>query len=348
VPEQPAYLVALEQFRKSLLTRERASAVRMVNAYGDIYSKLQEQITALLDQIATLDEPSKEQVLRLARYKTLRRQVIEQLDRYGVIADNELMTGAREAIRAAGVEARALTEASLPGVKAIDSRIMATWNRLPDAAVETMIGFLQDDAPLRQGLRTQLGTAVADAVEKELVNAVALGRNPRQTAAVLRKQLGQGLTWSLRTARTAQIYAYREATRANYAANSQVVRGWYWRSAQIPGRTCLSCLAMDDGTVHPVTETLNDHDNGLCYMLPCPVSYKELGLDISDPVRNVQTGEQWFRSLPEAKQRAIMGKGKYEAWQEGKFEFKQLSRTQPHSVWGEVRSETPLKELVAA
>jgi hypothetical protein len=41
-----------------------------------------------------------------------------------------------------------------------------------------------------------------------------------------------------------------------------------------------------------------------------------------------------------------MGATKFEAWKEGKFEFGNLSSTHTDDVYGEMRGETPLKDLI--
>lgn len=343
---QPEFVAALERFRRALLARERAAAVRLVNAYGRVYARLQRDIEALADEIATMDAPTKEQVRRMARYRSLLRQIEEEVNRFAVLVEAEIDEGARAAIQAAAVEARTLTQLSLPGMEAVDAQIMATWNRLPTQAIETMLGFLADDAPLKAALRTQFGAAVAEHVGQKLLEGVARGFNPRKTAEAIRQAAGKGLTDALRLSRTAQVYAYREATRAHYAANPQIVRRWVWRSAR-DGRTCAACLAMD-GQVFEHQDRLGGHWNCRCVMEPVTVTYAELGLDVPEPARDTTTGEEWFKQQPATVQREILGKGKYEAWRAGKFEFRQLATERDDPVWGSTRIETPLKELLAA
>ena len=83
-------------------------------------------------------------------------------------------------------------------------------------------------------------------------------------------------------------------------------------------------------------------------MVPVPVTYRELGLDVDEPAPVLEhaDGEAWLRAQPESTQRQILGQGKYEAWQAGKFDFAQLSKETTDAVWGVVRTETPLKDLV--
>ena len=59
-----------------------------------------------------------------------------------------------------------------------------------------------------------------------------------------------------------------------------------------------------------------------------------------------QTGEQWFTSQPEATQRAMMGPGKYEAWQGGQFDFAALTGQHDDAVFGTMKIEQTLKNLV--
>ena len=136
--------------------------------------------------------------------------------------------------------------------------------------------------------------------------------------------------------RTVQLYSYREATRANYIANSDVVEGWIWH-ADLSPTTCAECIAMH-GTFHANDETLNDHHNGRCSMIPVVKGF--------DRITEEGAGEAWFNAQPESVQRDMLGPGKYEAWKEGQFDFSQLVSTQNDPVYGEMRVEATLKELL--
>lgn len=342
-------LAVSEQFRRALLAQERQAATRLVRAYGGIWTRLQSQIEALtteLDTLAAKGELSPAKVARLGRLKNLERQIAEEVSKYGIYAEQEIAQGATAAIQQAQRDARALTQAALPGLAPLDAAIMARWQSLNPAAVESLLGFLADDSPLKRGLVKDLGPAVAERVGEKLLEGIALGYNPRKVASIIQHEVGQGLTWSLRTARTVQVNAYREATRASYIANEEIVPRWEWRSAR-DERTCASCVAMD-GTVHKANERLNDHWQGRCVMLPLPVSYRDLGFDVDEPpAEDEPTGEAWFAAQSPATQKAILGAGKYEAWQAGKFDFAQLSQEVSDPVWGAMRVEAPLKDLVS-
>jgi hypothetical protein len=177
------------------------------------------------------------------------------------------------------------------------------------------------------------------------VEGIALGYNPRKVAGIIEQELGQGLDWCLRTARTAQLYAYREGTRAAYLANPEIVTGWEWLATK-DERTCMSCIAMD-GTIHKADERLNDHHNGRCAMLPLVVDYADLGLNV--PRRSAeprQTASQWFAEQDEMMQKGMMGEAKWEAWKGGKFKLQDVTGEHTDRVYGPMRVERSLVDIL--
>jgi hypothetical protein len=376
MPELTALLLA-EQYRSQLLSRERAAAVRLTNAYGAIYSRLKVQIDSLTAELDTLQkrgELSVWKVGKLSRLKALKGQILDEMQRYSAVVGNEMDLSARAAVAAAQQNGYHVVQAALPGVPEIDARIMANWQRLDPAAVESMLGFLSPQGKLKQGLQTEFGPAIADGVEQKLIDSVAFGYNPRKTATAIVQQLGIGLVSALRTTRTAQLMAYRESTRAAYMANPEIVKGWRWHAAR-DSRTCMGCIAMD-GTLHKPDERLNDHWNGRCTMIPVTLDYSDLGLKVpprvptdqwlasqpedkqrqylgkrydawkSGETRFSESAADWFKRQPEAAQKEQMGKGRYEAWKAGQFDLKDMSMLVPDTIWGNMRVATPLKLLV--
>ncbi len=339
MPDHPV-LAAAQQFRVAALARERQAASRLVQTYGRAYAKMGDSIKALEHQIIGLDDPNRTDVTRLASVRSLRRQVEAEITRFAAYADTEISRGATEAIAAGLKDSRAMAAASMgnsgPGQRAL----ITAWDMLPTESVETMLGFLSDDSPLHTALTKRLGPAVAQRMSDALVDGIVLGMNPRKVAEIVRRELGVGLSWALTTARTAQLYAYREATRANYMANSHIVSGWTWLSA-LDRRTCMSCINQH-GSVHPVSESLNDHHNGRCVAIPNVRQAAALGL----PRPEIEPGEQWFRRQSEPMQRQMMGPGMFDAWLAGKVAFGDLSQPYNDPVYGEMLREASLKGLL--
>ena len=335
----PSTLIdVVERHRKELLDHVDASMRRLIEAYGQIYKRLGAQQDALLAELELLaaggTRPAREAALR--RVEALRNQIEHEVARYAIYADQETERAAREAIGMALDTRMAEIQAAIPSL-VLRPRVAAEFNRLNVDAVESMMGFLRDDSPLHERFTTLLGRDVANRVSEKLTEAIALGVNPRKVARdLVREGMGEGLTWALRTSRTAQLWAYREGQRASDIANKDIVDGWVWVAAR-DNRVCMSCLAMH-GTEHSPYEVLNDHYNGRCARVP---KVKGVG---APPI---PSGEEWFKSLPEERQRKLMGPGMHDAWKAGQFRFKDLSVPYEDKVYGTMRRQAGLKEVLA-
>lgn len=342
MPEHPT-IEAAERFRRALLAMERQQAVRYVQAYGQIVQELQVMIEALTAEISLMEEPKAWKVARLARWKSLRAQIVSEISRFGNFVDTDLQAQIGQQVALGLQHAQQMALAGIPEPMA--AALRAEWNRLPTEAVLRMMGFLAPGSPLRESLVTQLGEAVASQVERRLLLGVALGWNPRKIASAISRELGQGLAWALRTARTAQLWAYREANRASYVANSDIVGGWIWHAA-LDERTCMSCVAMH-GTLHRPDEVLNDHHNGRCAMVPVTKSWEELGFrGLPDTRPQIQSGRDWFEGLSAAQQQGYMGGAMWDAWQAGRIGWDDFSREHEDGVYGLMRVMPSLRELL--
>lgn len=336
------------RLRAELLRNEREAALRLVRAYGASYQRLLPAIDALDAEIAAMDargEVTAAQVAKLGRLKSLRRQVDAEIQRFIPILQNETEQGIRDAIDMAQSHAPQVVQAALPGVGAVDAQIMARFQRLNPAAVEALLGFTDPRSPLMRGMLTAYPD-VAQGVADALVQGLALGYNPRKVARIVQREFGVGLDSALRTTRTAQLNAYREATRATWLANPGIVKGWEWYATR-DSRTCMSCIAMD-GTKHKPTEQLNDHWNGRCVAIPITATYRDLGIAVDMPRNEQPTAAQWFTEQDEGTQRQMMGKGKYELWRSGSLRLADLTTTANDPVWGPMRVETTLAALTPA
>ncbi len=343
MPDHPV-IDAAQQFREQLLRGERQQAMRYVQAYAQIARDLQDQIDALAAELALMDEPKAWKVAQLARWKSLKAQIAREIDKFGAFVATDLQAQIAEQVALGLQHAEQLTLAGIP--KPLADAIRLNWNRLPAEAVLRMLGFLQPGSPLNESLTSQLGAAVAEQVSKALLRGIALGWNPRRVAAYMARELGQGLAWALRTARTAQLWAYREASRAAYVANNDIVEGWIWHAKLDDGRTCMSCISMH-GTLHKPDEVLNDHHNGRCAMVPVTKSWEALGFKgLPDTRPTVQAGQDWFEGLSAAQQQQHMGGSMWDAWQAGEIGWDDFSREHPDPTYGLMRSMPSLKELL--
>lgn len=213
--------------------------------------------------------------------------------------------------------------------------VVIQMDRLGSEAVQNIVAIARGGGPLDRLLQNAY-PATANAITNKLIFNTALGRNPRQTAReMVRDGLATGLNHALLVARDQQIRAYREAGRQAYE-RSGVVEA-YRRLCAKNTRTCLACLAMD-GTIWPTSELMALHPQDRCSQIPI--------INGLPPVR-FQTGRDWFMNQPEKTQRRMMGPGTFEAWQAGRFDFRQLATVKEHPIWGPSARVTSLKDLLA-
>jgi hypothetical protein len=62
----------------------------------------------------------------------------------------------------------------------------------------------------------------------------------------------------------------------------------------------------------------------------------------------IQTGEEWFNGLDETSRSNIMGKEVYGAYNSGAFTLQDMVKTSPNDVYGQMKTVTPLYELLGA
>lgn len=282
----PTAIDLANKYRAQLAAQEADAVERMGRIYSRIYSSLIGEINDLADEIYALGpKAKKEQILKLGRLQRILGQVKDEAGKFGTVVQGEVDNIRLQAIQAGVDNAIGLIDASLPPLTPeLRKQVLTSLTRLPTDAIEAASGMFGKDSPLIAKLQDDFGIAVADQVEMHIVDGIALGMNPRTIAAALSRNLqadlGTGLGWVLTTVRTAQIKSYQTANHATYLANSRIVPEWTWVAA-LDDRTCMSCVAMH-GTVHPVTETLNDHHNGRCLISGETVKTKRGNIKIED------------------------------------------------------------------
>lgn len=302
---------------------DRKAWARLIEAYMRLIKRLEPYVKAV--EIVVKDNPNitRVKIQRTPEYAELIGALTSEVDDFSRFAKVEIESATQESVMLALAHLRqTYKELGYTNISI----------QPPDAG-QFLADYLRADGPLMGRIKLWAGHT-ADQVKQMILEGVGLGRNPRAIAYDIRKALGVGLSDALRTTRTAQLWSYREATRANYLANSDIVKGWIW-FATLDERTCMSCMAMH-GTVHPLTEALNDHHNGRCAMLPL-LDGVDYGLD---------DAKAWFDAQPEPAKQAQMGRAKYDAYTAGQFQFSQLSKIREDEVYGSMRVETPLKELI--
>lgn len=322
--------------------RESAVLRSAIQDYLRACASMKGEIKALQEAIkAGVEERG--DVRRLAAMQNLLSAVRREMKVFAEQLAENLDQALRLEIEMAGVDALGFAQLALQGMDA--AAIEANWAKLNVNAIRTMFGFADQDGPLFSNLLYQFGDDVAEQVRNTLVAGFIQGMNPARVAILMAQAEGIALTWAMSMARTAMIWAYRVANHQVYLNNSDVVRAWMWFAA-LDERVCMSCVAKH-GSKHPLTDVLMDHHQGRCIALPIMATYAELGIEgMTEEPFSVQSGEDWFKSLPQDQQIKMMGLSKWIAWQADEFEFSQLSTPYNDRVYGMMLREASLKELI--
>lgn len=149
----------------------------------------------------------------------------------------------------------------------------------------------------------------------------------------LQSQLGNILSgaWSSiqRTIRTLAEQMFRKGQQQQ-RRNMPVQQ---WRRCANHQTACLACLMLE-GTFYDREEDFSDHPNGRCYIVPVePGSQPD------------HAGRDWLEAQDPETQRRIMGKTRFEAWQNGELTLDQMTDLVPSAEFGLQPHVIPLKDL---
>lgn len=326
----PVIISTLRGFKRDLLNQEQTQMQNMASRWLGVERRLDSQMQLLAHEMDAIKRDggtvTPEMLMTQVRYRELLTQLSGELEGYTDYADKTITDRQRQLARLGIRHAEQAIQAG---------GVQAGFNRLPIEAVQNLIGFAGDGSPLTS-LLTASWPLAAHGMTQELINGVALGYNPRKTA----RMMAQGATGSLNQmmviARTEQLRTYRTTNLQSYVASGVVES--YQRLATHDSRVCAACL-MDEGTEYPLGEMMALHPQDRCTLVP-----KIIGI----PTPKWVSGADWFNQQDPARQKDILGKGRYYAWQNGDFELDQLVTVKPNAVWGNSLGVTPLRDLVSA
>lgn len=191
---------------------------------------------------------------------------------------------------------------------------------------------------------------VSQAMKGELIRGVALGDNPRFTAARMvarvKDRFDLGLTRAMVIARTETIDAHRRAAQLWRMDNSDVLAGWQW-VAKLDRRTCPSCWSQH-GSIHEVdAEGPLDHQQGRCTGVPVTKTWRDLGFDVDEPDSTLPDAETVFYQMPVADQVAVMGRARLDLLKSGKASWADLSSKRTTTGWRDSFHPTPVGKLAS-
>lgn len=320
--------------RRRLHARDRRLLAALGDAYGVALAAVREEAEKVAGRVAEARARGEQ----VDEAWLIREQQLERVERV-----------ARSRVQAFAGKAAALVDDQVVEETAAGKRDAAAILRatLPPGARVALDAIVDRVAPggrLRLIL-DQLPEDAAQRVRAELIRSVALGRNPRRTAAAIRDSLGGNLTRALTIARTETISAYRDASLQTYRSTNGV-DGWVW-DATLDATTCAVCWAMH-GTVHPVDEPFDSHPNCRCSPLPLTRPWADLGVrGVPETRFQPVAGETLFARLPATRQREVLGPGKLDLYRAGRIKLGDLVQPTVHPVYGRGLRERPLRDLTS-
>lgn len=334
----PKPLLEIWESLKRQAERADADALeRIARSYAMTYTRVESQQQALIDQIELLQKQgamTAQAVKRSRAYQNLISTINDELTDYSAYLRTEITTEATESAKRGFSAGNVLMIGALALALGVEAKNVPKSAVKGDMTLDFLAKYLDPDGALfarLNGLSAYHGAQIANGI----LEKVALGQNPLTIGKWIADAYGVGMTDAMRIMRTTQLYSYRQSNSELQRANSDVLQGSVW-CAELDGLTCMSCVALH-GQVFEAGAIADDHHNGRCAMLPWVKG---------EPNPIDQSGVDWFNQQSEATQRSMMGNSKYEAWQEGKFNFDQLTNTYQDEVFGNMRGETPLHKLL--
>lgn len=333
------------RFARDLEAKDHAASLQMLAAWSESYWGARQRLDTFLAKVeaarAAGEAPGVSWAYQERRLRNVLDSTATEMARYAQTASSITETRQRQAVQEGLAHAESLTTTvvaeGLPGL----TGELARTN--PDV-LNQAVGFLQDGSVLREHLAATMPGDAADAVKSALVKGLAGGKSVDWMTREATRALGLSHGRAVTIMRTESLRAYRSASRAVYQANADVVGTWTW-NAHLDARTCVACTLMD-GTEHPLSATLDGHPRCRCAMVPRTRSWADLGVEGLDDTRPpVRQGREWLEDQSPEVQKAILGKAKFQAWQDGTISLDDMVARHDDPRWGTMRTERSLKAI---
>lgn len=337
----------VDRIRKDLTTMTDAQTLALVRAWTEAWDVLAPEFNdALVELLAGAKDGAvaRSVVAKSSRLRDALQAARAVLDDLAAQTDGLLSNDVSAAVLDAVDGHAALIGSQLPTNVA---QVGVSFTRM---SPEALAAIVERSTQRIHSSTRPLPADVERVMKREMIRGIAVGDNPRRTAARIVKQaegrFNGGLTRALTIARTETLDAHREATQASEKANKKILEEWEWHAA-LGARTCPSCWAKH-GTRHPLDEAgPNDHQNGRCARVSVTKSWKELGFDIEEPASITPDAEAAFNDLTPDTQKKIMGSQRLELLQSGQISWADLSTKHTTAGWRESYGATTLKDLLA-
>lgn len=312
---------------------------QLVLAYKDAWESLQPQ----WDVIQAGIEAGQDKAWLEARVTAYQLQLEEELTRYSTYLDTATR---REVMDRLGT----LNEGNLRLISAMYSKlppqaILTLFHRISEPQLVAALGLTSPPSPLYHILSESYGATVAKRVGTLIRRGIILGWHPTKLQDAIDHELGTALQWSLSSSRTVINQIEWRATSMLYQRNTHLLSGWIWTAA-LDDNTCLACSLMS-GTWHPPEETLDDHYNGRCMMIPAPRTYRSLGLNVPGPPPPVSSsGIDWLMNMDYDRLQKFLGPSRFDLFLSGRVHLSDFVTYRDDPVYGRMLRLRPLRDFI--
>jgi SPP1 gp7 family putative phage head morphogenesis protein len=205
----------------------------------------------LIDALIAKEPKSFNELRRLGVYQDMIHVADSQVARFG--KDAAGMIAKQQAIAA---------QAGIDSTNQVIGMLGVRYQHIPVRAVEKMIGKTSTGSPLFETVLSDYPKSI-EKLQGTLIQSVALGRNPRITARLMKADMNGNLHRALMVARTEQLNVFREAA-TEQMKSSGLIDEWEWSAEPDACDVC----AENDGKTYSLDEPMDTHPNCRCAMLP--------------------------------------------------------------------------------
>jgi hypothetical protein len=332
-----------KRLRKDLLAVTNQQDRALTQAWVDAWDTVAVDLESAINELAANAQGgmfSRATLLRSRRLQIVLQHIAQALVGLTEDAGRLITDDLPGVVRAAGEAQEKIIASQLP--KAERDKL-AGWNRVDTRQIDAIVKRSSERITSQLW---PLSTEADAVIRREIVRGVAVGSNPRQTAARIMQGaeggFNGGLARALTVARTETLDAHRAAAAVSHAENADVLGGWIWLTDLSP-RVCPACLGMS-GTEHPLTEPGPEgHQNCRCARMPRTKTWAELGIEgMDEPASAAPDAAAWFDGISGDEQRAILGAARYDAWKRGDYPIGKWAVRKENPEWRASYQTSPL------
>ena len=324
----------LKKHRQRVLAGDRQAFDELLAAYESVRDDLRRQLRQIARRMKAARDRgevlSPSWLYKERRLNELVDQVNDEILRFGRVLADVTTRHQRSAITIARDQTREIFQLTTEPIPNVGSM-------LPTRAVETVVGLMGDGSPIYAYWAENVAPSVAEALKKELLRAVSTGADFRSVTRNLMKTGDITRHRALAIARTEVQRVRREATRAIYQDNDDIISGWEWVAAK-SRRTCAACLAMD-GRRFKLKDEFPQHPNCRCTMIPVLI-------DVEMPPRT--NGTEWFERQPDDVKEEILGRDGFRMYADGQLKLADMVGWKNHKLFGRSIYKRSLARVINA